>query len=227
MVISCSAYGCQNRKTTNSSLFFHRFPLKNESKLALWLSAVRRENWTPTKYSYLCSDHFTQSDYLPPDSAGRHLLKSTAVHSVFNYPDYLKPTPPSSRRVLKRKLCDSDTEEPSSSTGTSNKILENTRVTLLRRQVRALRMKVRRRDLKIQSMTQLFRELNNRKLLDADSTTILESKFTGMNLELFRNEVKNLTRAAQGRRYNEEILNFAMTLHFYSPIAYNYIRKLL
>lgn len=41
---------------------------------------------------------------------------------------------------------------------------------------------------------------------------------------LFENEVKNFGKKASGSRYDEKMKAFALTLHYYSPKAYNYIR---
>ena len=73
MVKSCCAPGCRNRCTSDSSLKFHRFPV-NKERRALWIAAVRREQWKPTEHSVLCSAHFASGsksnnplspDYVP------------------------------------------------------------------------------------------------------------------------------------------------------------------
>ncbi|KAG0424546.1 hypothetical protein HPB47_028228 [Ixodes persulcatus] len=58
----CCAVGCSNNTGGNHSVSYHRFP--GESHLRLqWTRAVRRENWTPTNSSRLCSEHFTADSY--------------------------------------------------------------------------------------------------------------------------------------------------------------------
>ena len=47
-----------------------------------------------------------------------------------------------------------------------------------------------------------------------------------MTTELFRNEAQNF-RKGSGSRYFEEMKEFAISLHFYSPRAYKFIRKSL
>ena len=56
MVISCSAYNCENRQGPNG-LSFHRFP-KDPELRKRWISAVNRKDWQPSKYSRICSAHF-------------------------------------------------------------------------------------------------------------------------------------------------------------------------
>ena len=56
MVISCCAFGCQNRQRKPNTKFF-RFPSNSKQRLR-WILAVKRDKWTPDKYSRICSDHF-------------------------------------------------------------------------------------------------------------------------------------------------------------------------
>ena len=70
MVKSCVAFGCSNRSVKGSGLTFYRFPA-NVERRKKWIAAVRREKWTPTKHSWLCSSHFISGsksdDPLNPD----------------------------------------------------------------------------------------------------------------------------------------------------------------
>ena len=70
MVKSCVAFGCSNRSVKGSELTFYRFPANIERRKK-WIAAVRREKWTPTKHSWLCSSHFISGsksdDPLNPD----------------------------------------------------------------------------------------------------------------------------------------------------------------
>ncbi|XP_044763828.1 THAP domain-containing protein 1-like [Coccinella septempunctata] len=63
---------------TKMSQSFHRFPFKLPDILELWITAVGRENWYPSKYSRICED------YLHNPSYTRKILKLDAVPSVFN-----------------------------------------------------------------------------------------------------------------------------------------------
>lgn len=83
MVKSCSAYGCVNRAKRgipSSRVSFHGFP--HTPKLRhQWVRALRRVNFTPTKWSSVCSDHFRRDDF--EDGLEVKRLKSDAVPSVF------------------------------------------------------------------------------------------------------------------------------------------------
>ena len=60
----CVAYGCNNLYKDGVSL--HLFPLKNPAILKQWIAFVRRKRagWEgPTRFSCLCSAHFTPDCY--------------------------------------------------------------------------------------------------------------------------------------------------------------------
>ena len=90
MVNSSAVIGCTNRYVKGGKIAFHKFPLKNSDLCRKWVVALRRENFTPTQYSCICSDHFLPIDYnfCPPDKnlvAINHkpTLKHNAVPSKF------------------------------------------------------------------------------------------------------------------------------------------------
>ncbi|NWH80557.1 THAP4 protein, partial [Piaya cayana] len=85
MVISCAAANCSNRqgKASGGAVSFHRFPLKDSKRLIQWLKAVKRDNWKPTKYSFLCSEHFTKDSFSKRLEDQHRLLKPTAVPTIF------------------------------------------------------------------------------------------------------------------------------------------------
>ncbi len=64
MVISCVAYQCSKEQGDvdqhGRKLSFYRFPseTKDPQLRAQWVHAVKRDGWTPTEYSRLCSAHF-------------------------------------------------------------------------------------------------------------------------------------------------------------------------
>ena len=57
MVKNCCAVGCHNVYKKGSGIHFYRFPTEPDRR-AKWVSAIHREGWVPTKYSWLCSEHF-------------------------------------------------------------------------------------------------------------------------------------------------------------------------
>ncbi|XP_055943111.1 THAP domain-containing protein 1-like [Argiope bruennichi] len=87
---ACAAYGCKNRPHNKiPGITFHKFPkdisLRNE-----WLLALRRENFRPTKYSRLCSEHFSE-DQIDRTSLACVRLRANAVPTIFKgYPKHLQ-----------------------------------------------------------------------------------------------------------------------------------------
>lgn len=51
--------------------------------MTAWLNAIKRENWTPSKYDTVCNEHFTANDFLPCREAYKTFLRPTAVPSIF------------------------------------------------------------------------------------------------------------------------------------------------
>ena len=72
MVKSCG--GCANRFVRGSSISFHRFPPEGTESRERWIAAIRRKDWRPDEFSYVCSSHFVSGkrsrdpkspDYVP------------------------------------------------------------------------------------------------------------------------------------------------------------------
>ncbi|XP_061119093.1 THAP domain-containing protein 1 [Conger conger] len=81
MVQSCSAYGCKNRYHKDKNISFHKFPLARPDVCGKWVAAMRRNNFKPTKYSNICSQHFTKECF--KRECNNRVLKENAVPSVF------------------------------------------------------------------------------------------------------------------------------------------------
>ncbi|CAL1268074.1 unnamed protein product [Larinioides sclopetarius] len=101
MVNSCSANGCKNRNTKGGSLTFHRFPLNNKHLLKLWLYQLKRGNWEPSKYSVICSEHFTKDSFIVKGPNNRRTLKNDACPTIFSIANYTEPV--KKKKVLKEK----------------------------------------------------------------------------------------------------------------------------
>ncbi|XP_069673453.1 zinc finger protein 480-like isoform X2 [Periplaneta americana] len=102
MVYSCAAYNCTNRRTKNSGISFHKFPLHNPELLSKWLSAVNRDQLIPSIHLKICSVHFTESCFWK--SNGNKLLKADAVPSVFNFSKRLKKVHKRKRQTRKETV---------------------------------------------------------------------------------------------------------------------------
>ncbi|KAM8744490.1 THAP domain-containing protein 1 [Acanthopagrus schlegelii] len=83
MVQTCSAYGCKNRYHKDKDISFHKFPLARPDICCKWVAAMRRNNFKPTKYSNICSQHFTKDCF--KSECNNRVLKENAVPSLFTF----------------------------------------------------------------------------------------------------------------------------------------------
>ncbi|CAI9554598.1 unnamed protein product [Staurois parvus] len=91
MPMTCVAYGCNNHFVRGCGKQFFRFPIKDPERLFMWVTAIRRKNWKPSASSRICSDHFTDKDYMLRPGAMVPRLRLDAVPSIFNgFPKHLK-----------------------------------------------------------------------------------------------------------------------------------------
>ncbi|KFO93945.1 THAP domain-containing protein 1, partial [Buceros rhinoceros silvestris] len=65
------------------TLLVYRFPLTRPDLCKKWEAAVRRKNFKPTKYSSICSEHFTPDCF--KRECNNKLLKENAVPTIFCY----------------------------------------------------------------------------------------------------------------------------------------------
>uniref|UniRef100_A0A2I3HJ16 THAP domain-containing protein 5 n=1 Tax=Nomascus leucogenys TaxID=61853 RepID=A0A2I3HJ16_NOMLE len=103
----CTAICCKNRRGRNNKdrkLSFYPFPLHDKERLEKWLKNMKQDSRVPSKYQFLCSDHFT------PDSLdirwGIRYLKQTAVPTIFSLPEDNQRKDPSKKKSQKKNLED-------------------------------------------------------------------------------------------------------------------------
>lgn len=83
---------------------------------------------------------------------------------------------------------------------------------------------------KERKLTKLFIMINILKRQDKCSDHLEKERrrrFSDDVLELFQNEENNLGKSKTRRRYTEKIKEFALTIYFYSPEAYRFLRTKL
>ncbi|XP_077088300.1 THAP domain-containing protein 1 isoform X2 [Siphateles boraxobius] len=90
MVQSCSAYGCKNRYQKDKNISFHKFPLARPDICGKWVSAMKRRNFKPTKYSNICSQHFSRDCF--KRQCNNRVLKDNAVPSLFSFSKLQAPS---------------------------------------------------------------------------------------------------------------------------------------
>ncbi|XP_037513711.1 peroxynitrite isomerase THAP4 isoform X2 [Rhipicephalus sanguineus] len=110
----CCVVGCTNysRKTQKVRVCYHNFP-SDSALREKWISAIRRDNWLPSKWARVCSDHFSPESY--NDSV--HLMEAFGLSKQHFYrrlkadavPTVYKETiwqPAARRKAIKRKAED-------------------------------------------------------------------------------------------------------------------------
>ncbi|XP_077268095.1 uncharacterized protein LOC143900525 [Temnothorax americanus] len=83
------------KKTTMNGFHLFRFPLNRPDILKLWVNAIERENFKPTKHRGICSAHFLTTDFMDRPGRSGVRLKNLAAPSVF-----FKDSPPVSAAVV-------------------------------------------------------------------------------------------------------------------------------
>ena len=221
MVKKCCAYECGNEKTSTSNLKFHQFPLEDIDLCAKWVYSTKREKFVATEHTRICEDHFTSDDYLFTDS--KH-LKPGAIPSVFSFPKASchptssKRKAPKVRSIIpeKKRKIDVNVAPPPKSSPSKEE---------LKKKIKILQQKVRRKEKKIHTVQGLIDDMAKKKLLENDISNTLKETFSGLPLTMIENHLKNQDRESHGNRHSDEVKRFAMTLHFYSPRGYDYMRS--
>lgn len=127
MGFKCAAYGCKSGYATNTSgetVTFHAFPADPQLR-DKWIRANPRKDFTPTKFSRICSLHFRECDFFDvrrdsnksrlktkSEKPTRRFLKDGVVPSLFaNVPTYLSKSAGGTPRTTKRAASSSRREE--------------------------------------------------------------------------------------------------------------------
>ncbi|XP_012266958.2 THAP domain-containing protein 1-like isoform X1 [Athalia rosae] len=78
----CCVRTCRNQRGKGVHLF--GFPMKNYPLLKKWVAAIDQDEFYPTKYSTICSKHFTPDDFQNRPAPLAVRVKKEAVPSVFD-----------------------------------------------------------------------------------------------------------------------------------------------
>ncbi|GCB61292.1 THAP domain-containing protein 1-like [Scyliorhinus torazame] len=191
MVLSCSAYGCKNRYDKDRGVSFHRFPLKRPELCKKWLAAVRRRNFTPTKNSNLCSEHFTLDCFRK--NCNNKILEENAVPSIFCF---TRPNQQSKKLEMAkasdypRAAEEIEGAELNQANGlltvydhsysVGDACLQKRKIQQLEEQneklkkkLKFLQQKSRRQEQRLQRMKKLLQELNTQEILPHQSCVLL------------------------------------------------------
>lgn len=77
---------------------------------------------------------------------------------------------------------------------------------------------------KVAKLQNVIRDLTSKHILLEENASCLEN-IAGVNKDLLMRQRVKKEGAGLPRQYSPELRAFALTLHFYSPRAYNYVRQ--
>lgn len=204
-----------------------------------WECFVQKANqhasWTATNYSRICSDHFEITEYIiPPSSSGTCRLKKYAIPSKFNT-TYTAPSLPDEQQSRldisnKRPFPPTNDENLQPPTKVAKPLPAESRDALeqkLTKKIRHLQQQLRRSKQKAKTMEEVIKIMKDKLVISSKEAETLQQNFKNTQLEFLYNFKENLKSSPRGRRYTDEIKEFALTLYFYSPKAYRYVRSII
>lgn len=229
---------------------YYRFPLKNELTIEHWERFVNQNNsptapWKATTASRICSDHFHNTDYIiPPSKHGTCRIKKYArpskpidlvtpatnsINDKENTNDANStPTsfPPTDSVVFPSEL-DPDLPPPAKIRRVDTMDERHEMQKKLKQKVKNLQQQLRRAKQKAKTMDDVITKLKQEKIINAKEAEAMHSSFENTQLHFLYNFRDNMKAAPSARRYTDEIKEFALTLHYYSPRAYKYVRSII
>lgn len=218
---------------------FHTFPTKRHDICRKWEIATKILNFKATDSSLLCGDHFEDSAYIYP---GSKKLRPDAFPTIFTFPESSShskkaikaPRKPPTKRIIE--------EKPS----TSSKVLkleisvmspskEDLRAEIAKKEIvifeqkkkiKLLQQQVRRKNTSITNLRSAVDTLKEKELLDPKIADNLMETFPGLDGHLIVSHLQNKDRDNRGNRYSKEVKCFSLTVYFYSPRAYEYLKTI-
>jgi THAP domain len=239
-----------NSLINNALFIFVRFPLKNKELLSKWITAMRRDKWKPSSHDVLCSEHFEQTCFRFYSCQVR--LREDAVPSVFSFPQHLHKTSKQRRAIIKHDVCNVSDSGASISTETSSNVVvasgsvlqhhdyallvspggvkrkyaemlnrEKHSKQLAIKKLKVARRRLFRQQMKISSMKDIIQHLKSMGDVNSAAIELIDRCFGNIPSELLKRKLYHNSREA----YSDTLRSFAMTLHFYSAKAYNFVRS--
>lgn len=98
------------------------------------------------------------------------------------------------------------------------------RYEMVKKKLRRLQKKNRQKDKKIANLEAVIQDLKSKNFMYEGNLDTL-SKETSTNMEFLAHQLtKHLGKSLEKQQYSPELRAFALTLHYLSPRAYNYVR---
>ncbi|KAM3857293.1 THAP domain-containing protein 6-like [Diretmus argenteus] len=234
---SCAAWSCTHRctiQTRSRGITFHSFPKDNELRKQ-WEVALRREGFTASQSSRLCSEHFTQADF---DRTGQTVrIRAGAIPSIFSFPAHLQ------RPVANRTTQNSKKPQESPSVDCSQPVHETEPLPMpnvdhsyaLPPSPSDLRARLSEALARVESLEREKRNAKDRERRAKYTVCGLLEDLRGKNLineelkerlDLYSDLPIHLL-SKEGHEYTKDQREFALTLHLHGPKAYSYLRESL
>lgn len=96
-------------------------------------------------------------------------------------------------------------------------------IALVKRKLCITKYQKNRLQKQVHSLKTILKELRNKRLITLEESDILEHLDEGMR-QIAKRERRKQKKLPVPRMYEPSLRQFALTLHFYSPKAYNYVR---
>ena len=93
-----------------------------------------------------------------------------------------------------------------------------------RKKLKVVKQKKKRQDVQI---AKLLQEVKDKNMINNGQLQLLKMNFGENTLTLIENELKASKSDKRGHRYSDDLKQFAVTLHFYSAQAYEFLREYL
>ncbi|XP_029945526.1 uncharacterized protein LOC115387101 [Salarias fasciatus] len=117
------AYNCEN--SGDADIKYFKFPLYNARKLKKWLVNMKWEDWTPTRFSVLCINHF-EDQYI--NRAGKSVtLRDDAVPTLFSENTQKEKPSITSRRKRNKPAADKATKKDSAQSNSNTTAKQSSR----------------------------------------------------------------------------------------------------
>ncbi|RVE40074.1 hypothetical protein evm_015276, partial [Chilo suppressalis] len=213
----CAIITCNTKSQTSSiergGISFHRFP-KEPNAREQWIAVTGRGNWIPTKTSTICSKHFTENDFIIKRAGYR----------------YLKPGVIPREQIV--QICSSSLDLQAQASSS---------VSLTQKKDTSLKRKNTEEQLMSSSNASTPRKRKLQKIIIDKEYVLndLQEKFSLQDEDIFvlkninvkvqeltnRLIAKNTGGGPSKQKYSPALRSFALTLDYYSPKAYEYVRK--
>ncbi|GFN80520.1 THAP domain containing 9 [Plakobranchus ocellatus] len=208
--------------------------------------------WMPTKNTKLCSAHFLPDCF---DQTGQtRRLKADAVPTIFNFPEHVKQKSSSSRTTTTAKRAETSTPldviAPSTSSSSTpdeantcisiehgyaishsprklKRMLDDSqdKTVQVKKQLKAEKQKTKRLNQKVTELNSVVNSLKDKGMISENCAEVLENTFNGVPKNIMLRVLQKGQNYKSRATYSEELKAFAMTLHFYSAKAYDYVRE--